>query len=186
MISTKTLIFNISIIFLIVFIAVLFYIFSFILAFGGGFYFFPNPPSPEIKHGEFPFHLEYEIKGRKFEYEDILICDFAGYSVNEASGKQRKWKYRMASGNKRITLLITDDIEIFYTPAINDNAAAFYMGDNEKVSGITLPFPNAWHTKSFNSKKENAYIISADEMWEKYGLVLISWEMAKPISNTFK
>ena len=151
----------------------------------GGF--FLNPPKPEITHGEFPFHLTYEIDGQFFEVEDTLICNFDGFGVNEARGKYRQWESHLESGNTRITLFKNNEIEIFYSPNINHwETGAFYMGDTEIYSSITNIFPNAWYTSDFEDKQINAYIISADDMWEKYRLKLISWELAPPIQNTFK
>ena len=148
---------------------------------------FPNPPKPEITHGEFPFRLTYEIDGKFFETKDTLICDFDGFGANEAIGKYRQWKSHLASGNTRITLFKSDEIEIFYSPNINHwEAGAVYMGDTEIYSSINEPFPNAWHTADFENKQVNSYIISAEEMMEKYNLRLISWEPSEPIKNTFK
>ena len=47
---------------------------------------------PEIRYGEFPFRLEYEINGERFVIEDTVICEFDGIGWNEAQGKFRKWK----------------------------------------------------------------------------------------------
>lgn len=38
----------------------------------------PNPPQPTIKHGQFPFRLEYELNGQRKIIEDTLICEFDG------------------------------------------------------------------------------------------------------------
>ena len=52
----------------------------------------PNPPKPEIKHGEFDFTLQYEINGEKKMVSDVFICDFLGFEVVEFGGnKIRKW-----------------------------------------------------------------------------------------------
>ena len=148
----------------------------------------PNPPKPEITYGEFPFRLEYEINDETIIINDTLICEFDGFVVNEARGKYRKWKSYLASGKERITLLSTEDYEIFFSPGLNNwEIAAIYMGDNEIYHGSTnSTFPNAWETKEFKSVKMSAYIISAEEMWEKYRLKLIRWEPSPPIQNSFK
>lgn len=149
----------------------------------GGF--LPSPPKPKITHGEFPFRLVYEIDGEIKVVEDVLICEYDGFGANAARGKYRQWKSYLASGNTRITLFKNEEIEIFYTPDINQHAAAVYMGDTEIYSSINEVFPNAWYTSDFGNKQVNSYIISADEMWEKYKIKLISWEPSPPIQNTF-
>ncbi|AOT71444.1 hypothetical protein [Geosporobacter ferrireducens] len=60
----------------------------------------PNPPKPTITHGEFPFHLVYEVDGKQYTIDDTIICDYAGTGMNEARGKHIKWEERLASGNK--------------------------------------------------------------------------------------
>lgn len=159
---------------------------SFVLWFlSGGF--LPNPPKPKITHGEFPFRLVYEIDGETKVVEDVLICEYDGFGANAARGKYRQWKSYLASGNTRITLFKNEEIEIFYTPNINHwEAGAFYMGDTEIYSSINEVFPNAWYISDFGNKQVNSYIISADELWGKYKIRLISWECAPPIENTFR
>ena len=169
-------------------IAVVLFGFLFWFAFGGGTLFLPGPARPEITYGEFPFQLVYESGGKEIQVEDTLICEFDGFAANAARGKYRKWKSYLKSGNERITLFKSDDIEIFFTPGINDGSiAAVYMGDTEIYhNDINSTFPDAYHTKDFDDKGENAYIISADEMWDKYKIRLISWNPSHPIENHFK
>ncbi len=148
----------------------------------------PNPPKPEITYGEFPFRLTYELNDEVKIVDDTLICKFDGFSVNEGSGKRRKWKTYLKSGNTRITLFKNEEIEIFFTPGLNDDTlAATYMGDTEFYQpNINSTFPNAYYTKNFDDKRENAYIISGIDMWHEYGVRLIKWEPSAPIQNIFK
>ena len=74
-------------------------------AFGGGVYFIPDPPKPEITYAEFPFCLTYELNGEVIVIEDTIICEFDGYVVEGENGKYRAWSSRLKSGNERITLL---------------------------------------------------------------------------------
>lgn len=158
------------------------------LAFGGGALFHPNPPMPNITYGEFPFRLMYELEGETKIVEDTLICEFDGFGANEARGKYRKWSSHLKSGNEKITLLQNNDIEIFFTPGMNDwEIGAVYMGDNEIYhNNINSTFPNAYCLSGLNATMKNAYIISGEEMWKNYKLKLISWEPSQPIKNKFK
>ena len=58
------------------------------------------------------------------------------------------------------------------------------MGDNEIYDKINIPFPDAWYTDDLENGK-NAYIISAEEMWEKYKVKLLNWEISPPVQNSF-
>lgn len=145
------------------------------------------PKEPTIKYGEFPFSLIYEIDGKTIEVKDTLICAYDGFAADAAQGVYRKWKSYLKSGKTRVVLYQNHEMEIFFTPNINHwEAGAFYMGDTEVYDKINIPFPNAWYTNDFESKRLNAYIISADEMLEKYNIKLLNWEISPPIKNTFK
>ena len=149
----------------------------------------PNPPIPKIQHEEFPFRLEYEIDGQKFEVKDTLICDFDGIGFSTGSGeKYRKWKAKLKSGKTRITLFENNFIEIYYFPVKSDSRLpGVFMDDEEYYSGGTGgTFPDAWCTTNFEDHTINDYIITSDEMMSKYNLRLISWEIAPPIQNKFK
>ena len=93
-------------------IVIIVVIWTIMLMFGG--FFLPNPPKPEITYNEFPLSLEYEIDGEYNKVSDVLICEFDGFGFNEGNGKFRKWKAKFKSGNTRITLLKSDNIEIYY------------------------------------------------------------------------
>lgn len=145
------------------------------------------PKRPVIQHGEFPFCLTYEKDGKVYEVKDTLVCEYTGLAADAAIGFFRGWDSHLASGETRITLFQDEEIEIFYSPNISSrHAAAYYMGDHEIYDMINISFPDAWYTRDFENKQINAYMISADEMWEKYKIKLLSWEIAPPIKNTFK
>ena len=145
------------------------------------------PQKPVIQYGEFPFCLTYEKEGKTYEVKDTLICEYTGLGADAARGFFRGWDSHLASGETRITLFQDEEIEIFYSPNISSrHAAAYYMGDHEIYDMINISFPDAWYTSDFENKQINAYMISADEMWEKYSIKLLSWEIAPPIKNTFK
>ena len=147
----------------------------------------PSPPAPEIKYAEFPFKLEYELNGEIFVVEDALVCEFDGFGANYSqTEKFREWKSYLLSGDGRIILVSTEELEVFFSPNSSPTNAFVFMGDIEKYDRMTELFPNALYKKDFYNQKENAYIITAEEMWEKYKIRLISWEIADPIENTFK
>ncbi|CAM2777453.1 hypothetical protein PASE110613_00170 [Paenibacillus sediminis] len=142
----------------------------------------PNPPRPEITYGEFPFRLEYEIKGERKVIQDTLICEFDGFGADEGRGKYRKWKKHLASGNERITLLEVDQTqEIYYSPG----SPNYYMGDLESSGEYRHGFPDALIIERDGRFTSNR-LIRADELLNKYHIKLISWNPSPPIKNTFK
>ena len=143
---------------------------------------------PAIQYAEFPFKLEYKINGELMVGDDILICKYDGVIFTEA-GKLGTWKRYFASGNEEIVLLQTDDIKITYPISVPAN---YFMGDNDVLKEPfedMFSFPNAslfeWRPLG-ELKWQYRGGILADELLEKYGIELISWEIAPPIENTFK
>jgi hypothetical protein len=144
----------------------------------------PNPSKPLIKKAEFPFKLEYSIHDSLVTVEDVLICEYDGIGVTEATGKYRKWRGYFASGKDNITLYRGQDGEEVYFPI---GGAGFYMGDFISPGGGAAPFPNAEITKPFmNTDFVSTSKISAKVLEKKYGLRLINLEIDKPINNEFK
>jgi hypothetical protein len=141
----------------------------------------PNPLEPEITYGEFPFRLEYEIKGERKIIQDTLICEYDGIGADEGQGKYRKWKQRLASGNERVTLLKIDDTsEIYYNPG----STKYYMGDLRDSIQYNHEFPNASMFRRdgrFTSYKT----IRAEQLLSEYDIKLISWDYTPPIKNNF-
>jgi len=154
----------------------------------------PNPPKPEVTYGEFPFHLVYEINGQQKVVQDTLICEYDGIGMNEGQGKYRKWKERLASGNKSILLLNADGAsgiafsnketlkqEIYYDPG----PGWYFMGDYEPGNEYRQNSPNASYSEQYKDGNGSYGIIHADELISKYHIKLISWDIAKPIKNKF-
>lgn len=143
----------------------------------------PNPPKPEIMHGEFPFRLVYEVNGQRKVVQDILICDYCGIGMDEGRGKYRKWKDRLASGNKDILLIkVNNTKEIYYNPG----PAEYYMNDMGEEGTYKHNFPDACYSeKGYHNRGSSYGIISADELFNKYHIKLISWDYTQPIKNKF-
>ena len=142
----------------------------------------PTPEHPTITYGEFPFQLQYEIAGELKTIDGTVICEYKGIGMDEASGKKRLWESRLSNSDlNRIVLLKINDLEeIYYDPG----PANFYMGDYN--GEYKHNFPNAryirynengsWYTDGFISEKE---------LYVKYKIKLLTWEIAPPIENVF-
>lgn len=149
---------------------------------GLGISLLPNQPKPEITYGEFPFRLEYEIHGKRKIIQDTLICEYDGIGSDEGRGKYRKWKQRLKSGDKRITLIKVNDVKEIYYPS---GSTDYYMNDLGENESFNYIFPNAAFIEK-NGEITHSGIIRANELFEKYKIKLISWEPSPPIKNTFK
>ncbi len=165
----------------------------FIAAFGG-LNFLISVPKPEIEYSEFPFTLTYEINGEIKTVSDTIICKFDGFKVIGEAGKYRKWKSYLKSGNDEITILDLrgkndkDErgntvLELYFYWG----NAEYYMGDTEDGRA-----QNAQNFEWIDYKYENAEGkigasgFKAEKALKKYGIQLLEWKIAKPITNTFK
>ena len=170
---------------------ILYVVIMFIAAFGG-FNFLLNVPEPEIKYGEFPCALAYEVDGEIKTIEDIIVCEFDGFKVVGEAGKYRKWKTYLKSGNEDMTLLdlrpLNEKNEFGHTMLeffFSYGNAEYYMGDTQRKS---IPHIADYVEYKYQTVDGNiggsAY--SNEEAYEKYKIRLISWEAAPPIENEFK
>jgi len=150
----------------------------------------PNPPRPSITHGEFPFHLVYEINGKQVTVDDTVVCDYDGIGMNEGIGKYRKWKEHLANGNNNaasttvggsvvyygVLLLKINDTTVYYDVGTPD----YYMGDIHSdvdySPGVVREDGSFYSGGSVDDK----------ELWDKYKIKIINWTHAPPIKNTFK
>ena len=138
-------------------------------------------PEPQIKEGEFPFEIVYEIDGEIITVNDVYVCEFDGYDWNEGSGKHRKWKgYIKSSGSEELILLEDGDLKF----AVSVGSPEYYMGDPscqwpENTPSIYYIKPNEFGGNTSGSS-------GIEPLLEQYRLKLISWEFSVPIQNSFE
>lgn len=135
-----------------------------------------TPEKPEVKYGEFPFWIEYEINGEKFKIEDSVICKYKGVSVT-ANGKERNWETTLEKGERDSALLLTDGNRRIYCYV---GEASYYMGDFETY-GKTVFYP-----KVFYEEYNGGITSSANkDILDKYNIRILGYEFSKPIKNSF-
>lgn len=135
----------------------------------------PNPPTPEITYGEFPFKLEYRIDDETFVVEDVIICEYDGVRWNEGIGKHRVWKKILKNSGEENLLILTDgDVKIY----CNIGKAEYYMNDL-KYSVNEAHTPVFYYITSKGSGSERTLL-------DKYKIELIDWEFSQPIKNSFR
>lgn len=150
-------------------------------------------PKPEVKYGEFPCKLVYELNGKQETIEDIIVCEFNGYKLIGENGRYRQWKTHLKSGNERLTLLdlrSSKEVNEFEQTMLElyfyYGNAEYYMNDigdrqrnAQELDRVSYHYQTTDGTIGGSSLK-------AEEAYEKYKIKLISWEAALPIENTFK
>ena len=147
----------------------------------------PKPPAPQIKYGEFPFTITYEINNEVKVYKDVVICEYEGIESWGTAGKYRKWSRNLKSGNEHIVILKSKEngksFEI-YVPV--PGLPEYYMGDFDKRS----------REECENGMKDDRYLgykqgeiehsITKEEALGKYNVKVINIEYSPPIENRFE
>ena len=144
---------------------------------------FKTPPEPEIRYGEFPFTVVYEKNGKIITYKDTIICEYAGIMWNHSAMKKgRKWNRYYASGHDMVLLERDDGSCLKYLVGSN---ATYLMGDKE--SSYYEYLENAFCIISIGESGQEVYSWpSREEVYEQYGIKIISYDIAPPIENSFK
>lgn len=156
--------------------------------------FMPKPSEPQIKYGEFPFCLKYELNGEIKVIEDVIVCEYKGYKSYGTAGKKREWNTRLKSGNE---LLVLSDLRSKnFTDKLNNKILElyFYYGNDKYFmeNGKSVfahgaqDFDEICYT--FQSKKGEISHSSFDAEYalKEFGIRLISWECAPPVENKFE
>lgn len=143
--------------------------------------FTPNPPTPEITYGEFPFEIVYEIDGEMITISDVYVCEYDGIGANEGSGKHRTWKgYFKSTGEERLVLF--QDGNLTFACAVG--YPEYYMSDPCVFNYSYVPYiyyvisPDEFGGASSG-------VMDIEQLLERYKLKLISWDLSKPIQNSF-
>ncbi|HBE78666.1 MAG TPA: hypothetical protein DDW65_12960 [Firmicutes bacterium] len=150
----------------------------------------PNPPSPIIKHGEFPFHLVYEAKGKRYTIDDKIICDFAGMSMDEGNGKYIKWEEHLANGNQitSFSFNLTEDekygIQLFDGIIQGQGSTVIIcdIGNPQYYLGYKK-YPDYSPGRISISSPPATGIISEDELWTKYNIKIIEVKFSEPMAG---
>jgi len=158
----------------------------------------PAPPVPTITYGEFPFRVEYKLNGELHVIEDTIIAVFNRSIRGNATTRARRiWDTSLASGddndisNAQFLLLQDGELTIRFRPALGD----YFMGDagggddigisNARLLGGT-GFVIRYRNESDRISVNHYNIGEAAEPLREHGIELISWDIAKPITNSIE
>ncbi|MDR2569292.1 MAG: hypothetical protein LBD23_03200 [Oscillospiraceae bacterium] len=152
----------------------------------------PAPPIPEITYGEFPFRLEYEMDGEHYIIEDTLIAEFnRSIEGNATTWARRIWDSKLESGNELRTYVLKEMTNVWIT--FHPGFAEYYMGDphggNVETQNSSRLFQPQIVIRTVDTNGRvnlnSIWIEDAHEILEKHGILLVSWNLAEPIINSF-
>ena len=166
-------------------------------------------PRAEITYGEFWFRFEYEINGEIVVVEDVVIVE-NDRTWNAGLGNHNIWPNRLASGNEVIELYRSETEVIFIRILQRLNGSYLLGGDvaRENRLGVlpSVTFVDSNDVSSLNNwQREQVFslflpdvtpnwgsfggvgwMIDTEDLFEIYGIRLISLEYDPPIINTFR
>ena len=140
-------------------------------------------PVPEITEGRFDFSVTYEIDGLEKTYSGVYICNYDGISVTFV-GRRRMWDGYIDGTNSwgLIAIHETNDDSIIYIDFGFD--PEYFMSDPDYIEEI--PKPNLFVEHINEEIGETTWLNDEEEIFEKYGVKLISYDYAAPIKNSFE
>ena len=150
----------------------------------------PNPQKPEITYGEFSFRIEYEMNGRVRVVNDVMICQFDGYNVDEGRGKTRKWKYHYKNEQSN-EILIIDSSPGFsqivlesmdqYKVTLGVANAEYFLSEPDYKGTPELPSIRVYDTNTGHYKDPT----QRQEFLEEHDFKILIWYCDLPVENTF-
>lgn len=154
----------------------------------------PKPPRPAITRGEFDFRLEYEVDGERIVIEDTIVALFDGFSADAGSmAWYRTWRLHLASDKRAQQLLLhelDDDRKIYY----HFGGAGFYMGEvsssvtvtRKDLPGLGIRNSIFYIERGRDTSIGNRKGLTLEELYNDFGIRLVSWEHNPPIENRFE
>lgn len=145
--------------------------------------FFDSSPTPSVTYGEFPICINYQVNNENVTLNDTVICEFDGFDVVGLNEKRRKWKSYLKSGKERLTLLKTENVEIYFWYG----SAEYYMDDlRYQTIGEYKSLFEEYLTLIDSSGEETVTkTISLEEAEKLYDITIQNIDYSKPIENTF-
>ena len=136
------------------------------------------PAKPKVKHGEFPFELVYEYKGKQKTIKDTIVCDYEGYSWSVDGGNSRDWKCDFSKDDEYGQYYIDkENVPSLYIEV--PEAPDYYMGDKEynKEDAHPLIMYIDEATGTFYQEKDKVDVVD---------IKIIKWKPSKPLKNNIK
>ena len=133
---------------------------------------------PNIKFGEFPFVITYEVDDSKKTIRDTLKCTYDG-KESDAGSTRNKWIQAFDSQNEDVVLKALSKDSYVYFPIGSCKAYMDDLPDYVETDLKTIRL--AISIKSADSVNYSS--IEEDVAEKKYGIRITEWEFTSPISQ---
>jgi hypothetical protein len=137
---------------------------------------------PEVTEGRFDFSATYELNGVEKTYSGVYVCKYKGIYVTFV-GSSRMWDGYIEDSDYDTTIAIqhTDDNCTIYIDF--GLYPEYFMADPDYVD--YKPETNLYVEYVNDETGEFFLITDEKEIFEKFGVKLISYHYADPIDNNY-
>ena len=138
-------------------------------------------PVPEVKEGRFDFSVTFEINGEEKTYSGVYVCKYDCSYVTFV-GKGIIWDAYIENGD-RYSVIKIQTIDQYEICIDMDFDPDYFMSDPDYYEGNPEPY---LYAHSYDSETDSyTYITDPIELFENYGVKLISYSYADPIENSY-
>ena len=139
-------------------------------------------PVPEVKEGRFEFSVTYVVDGVEKTYDGVYICEYAGIYVTLV-GESRIWNgyIENGDGNTVIAVKNIDDLVIYINFGLYPD---YFMADPDCYG--EKPRPTVFGEIIDKETGGISFFGDETEIYENYGVKIINFEYADPITNSYK
>ena len=136
------------------------------------------PSKPKVKHGEFPFELVYEYKGKQITIKDTIVCDYEGNSWSLDGGSSRNWICEFSNDDEYGQYYIDkENVPSLYIDV--PSAADYYMGDKEHSKEEAQPLI------MYIDESTGTYYQEKDKV-DVVDIKIIDWKPSNPLKGNIK
>lgn len=136
---------------------------------------------PEVTEGRFDFSVTYEVDGVEKTYSGVYVCKYEGIYVTFV-GSSRMWDGYIEDAESNTTIAIQHDNCIIYIDF--GLCPEYFMADPDYIDykpEVIL------YAEYVNDETGEFFLITDEkEIFENYGVRLISYHFAEPIDNNYK
>lgn len=131
---------------------------------------------PDIVYQEFPMEITYEINDEIVTLKEIYVVEYIGF--NPEIGYSYKG-YIQSTGEDGFILYEDDDLKLICK--LGD--ADYYIGITQYKNDVE---PRAYRKEESFFYGERYFFLDETELYEQYGIKIISWTTSKPLENYYK
>ena len=140
-------------------------------------------PVPEVTEGRFDFSVTYEVNGEEKTYSGVYVCKYEGICVTFVRSS-REWDGYIEGTNSDTFVAVqttVDNVVIYIDFGFYPE---YFMSDPDYI--VQKPQATLFVECIDSETGEVTILGDEEEIFENYGIKLISYYYAEPIENSYK